>query len=146
MSGTVEIRGRDASGRDSSAINVTAGAVHTIPIEMLSGHLFVDEKQSVSTARQTILIPSGLSAIEVTFFPTAAGSVYDLLDVVLNATTDTEADAKLSTPGTRYVVPSGKTLRQVVPPDGDVVTRIDLKTRAAAGGANLVITYGRMPE
>ena len=143
---TVEIRGRDSSSKELSAIKVTDGAQHVIPVDMIAGYLFADEKLSVTNVRQSIAIPSGLAAIEITFFPTAAGSSYDLLDVVMNASSDSEADAKLSAPGSRYVVPAGKSLRQIVPFGGTSITRIDFKTRAAAGGANLVLTYGRMPE
>ncbi len=116
-----------------------------VKVEEPSGYIYVTEFTSVSNSRQSISVPTGLEAIEITMFPTASGSVYDLLDIVLNASNDGDADTKLSTVGARYPLPAGKTLRQEVPSGGTKITRIDLKTRAAAGGSNLVIVYGRMP-
>lgn len=116
-----------------------------VKIEESNGFIYENEFTSISNTRQSMLIPSGLESIEISFFPTAAASVYDVLDVVINASNDGDANTKLSTVGTRYPIPAGKTLRQTIPSGGTLITRIDLKTRAAAAGANLVVIYGKMP-
>lgn len=116
-----------------------------VKIEESNGFIYENEFTSISNTRQSLLIPSGLESIEISFFPTAAASVYDVLDVVINASNDGDANTKLSTVGTRYPIPAGKTLRQTIPSGGTLITRIDLKTRAAAAGANLVVIYGKMP-
>jgi hypothetical protein len=116
-----------------------------VKIEESNGFIYENEFTSISNTRQSVLIPSGLESIEISFFPTAAASVYDVLDVVINASNDGDANTKLSTVGTRYPIPAGKTLRQTIPSGGTLITRIDLKTRAAAAGANLVVIYGKMP-
>lgn len=115
-----------------------------VKIEESNGFIYENEFTSISNTRQSISIPSGLEAIEVSFFPTAAASAYDILDVVINASTNGDADTKLATVGSRYPIPAGKTLRQTIPSGGTLITRIDLKTRAAAAGANLVVVYGKM--
>lgn len=116
-----------------------------VKVEESNGFIYENEFTSISNTRQSISIPSGLEAIEISFFPTAGASVYDVLDVVINASNDGDANTKLSTVGTRYPIPAGKTLRQTIPSGGTLITRIDLKTRAAAAGANLVVIYGKMP-
>lgn len=116
-----------------------------VKIEESNGFIYENECTSISNTRQSVSIPSGLESIEISFFPTAAASVYDVLDVVINASNDGDANTKLSTVGTRYPIPAGKTLRQTIPSGGTLITRIDLKTRAAAAGANLVVIYGKMP-
>lgn len=116
-----------------------------VKIEESNGFIYENEFTSISNTRQSISIPSGLESIEISFFPTAAPSVYDVLDIVINASNDGDANTKLATVGSRYPIPAGKTLRQTIPSGGALITRIDLKTRAAAAGANLVIVYGKMP-
>ena len=116
-----------------------------VKIEEPNGFIYENEFTSISNTRQTVSIPSGLEAIEISFFPTAAASVYDVLDVVINASTNGDADTKLATVGSRYPIPAGKTLRQTISSGGTPITRIDLKTRNAASGSNLVVIYGKMP-
>ena len=116
-----------------------------VKIEEPNGFIYENEFTSISNTRQSVSIPSGLEAIEISFFPTAAASVYDVLDVVINASTNGDADTKLATAGSRYPIPAGKTLRQTISSGGTPITRIDLKTRNVASGSNLVVIYGKMP-
>lgn len=124
---------------------VTAGGAHVLTPADVPGYIYAFEIASISNTRYSISLPSGLEAVEITLFPTAAASVYDILDVCFNAATDGDADTKLGAIGSRCPVPAGFTLPQYVPEGGALITRIDLKLRAAASGANLVVIYGRMP-
>ena len=116
-----------------------------VKIEEDSGFIYVNEFTSLSNSRQSLTVVGGLNALELTFFPTASASIYDVMDVVLNAVSDSDADTKLATVGARYVVPAGKTLRQIVPSGGTLISRIDVKLRSAASGTNLVVVYGKSP-
>lgn len=107
------------------------------------GDLITYEYSNVSSTRQTFTIGgAGASAIELLFLDMGSSN-QPVLRVVLNASSDADATAKLSAVGARIPVPRGMPFRQLVAAAADNITRIDFLTPTAETGANLLIIHGR---
>ncbi len=111
--------------------------------EHAAGDLVTYEWANVSNTRQSFTFAgAGASAIELMLIDMGSSN-QPVLRVVLNATSDADATAKLAAIGSRIPVPRGVPFRQVVLSAEDNITRIDFVTPSAETGANLLILHGR---
>lgn len=119
-------------------------ALKVVSAADLPGDLVTYEWTNVSNTRQTFSFAGlGASAIELLFVDTGSSN-QPVLRVVLNATSNADADAKLAAVGARIPIPRGVPFRQAVLGVEDNITRIDFITPTAETGNNLLVLHGRM--
>lgn len=119
------------------------GSARVVLPEHVAGDLFTYEWSNVTNTRQSYAIGgAGASAIELLFLDLGSSN-QPILRVVLNATGDADANAKLAAIGSRIPVPRGIPFRQVVSNPSGNITRIDFITPTAESGANMLVLHGR---
>lgn len=96
--------------------------------------------RDISTTRQKVSLPSGAKWVNVSYrlLPGATSATSQLLKVVLNATSDADADGKLATDGAFIPVLQNDDLTFAARADS-LITRIDLITEVAVGTEKTIV-------
>lgn len=92
-----------------------------------------------TTTRTTITLASGAATLRIGYSNLTSG-VGKRLYVVLNATSNTDANTKLGLAGQRFVIPIGESREFTFGPNA-LLTRIDLASDAASETGDTIVTY-----
>lgn len=93
------------------------------------GGQIIDEKNNLTTTRYKISIPSGATAIEMSYYNLGASTAKGLY-FITNATSDAEADGKLALVGARRFLLLGESAVMLIDPNAPI-TRIDVIAHTA---------------
>lgn len=96
--------------------------------------------RDITTTRQRIVLPSGAKVVSISYklLPGATAVTNQFLRVVLNASSDADADGKLATDGAFIPICQGEDI--TIPAESDaLITRIDLITSAAVGSEKTLV-------
>lgn len=90
--------------------------------------------RDLSTTRQKLAYPSGAKFVSIMYklLPGATATANQFAKVVINATSDADADGKLSVDGSNIVICQGDDLIVYASTDSPIY-RIDVKTEIAVG-------------
>lgn len=90
--------------------------------------------RDLSTALQTVLIPSGAKWVQITYrlLPGATGVTNQFAKAIVNASTDAEATGKLGVDGANLPIFQGDDIA-LAAQAGSLITRLDFITEAAVG-------------
>jgi len=90
--------------------------------------------RDLSTTRQKLAYPSGAKFVSIMYklLPGATAAANQFAKVVINATSDADADGKLSVDGSNIVICQGDDLIVYASTDSPIY-RIDVKTEIAVG-------------
>ena len=92
-----------------------------------------------TTTRTTITLPAGAATLRIGYTNLTSRDG-KLLYVVLNATSNTDANTKLGLAGQRFVIPIGESREFTFGPNA-LLTRIDLASDAASETGDTIVTY-----
>lgn len=92
-----------------------------------------------TTTRTTITLPVGAATLRIGYTNLTSGAGKRLY-VVLNATSNTDANTKLGLAGQRFVIPIGESREFTFGPNA-LLTRIDLASDAASETGDTIVTY-----
>lgn len=122
----------------------TDGADHTIPPDLLPGPIVIYEIDNLTNARQDVYFPSGAVAISISYKQSGTiAATGRFAYVAANATSDPDADGKLSTTGLRDPVPFDDTVASLI--DTNIpVTRLSLIAAYAESGHSKIIIKARI--
>ena len=126
----------------------SGGINHAVPPDQVPGSIVIYEVINLSNSRVTRNFPSGATAIEFSYrqnsssgTTTATGrAVY----IVVNATSDPDADAKIALIGSRDRLALGDDTGEIRA-DSSPITRVDVQAEAVEGGHSTLKIKARIP-
>ena len=100
------------------------------------------EIDSLSNTRHALTPPAQCTGVEIWYLDPAGNSTGQMLGIVLDAASDSDANSKIAVAGSRAFVPVGAGFREYRSQD-DYITRVDLKTHSAETNSNKIFVVYR---
>ena len=119
----------------------TAGAAHTVPPSEMPAAATVALFRDITTTRQATQLPSGALWVAVSYrlLPGATAVTNQFARVVINASSDADANGRLATDGAFIPVCQGDDLLFSAS-SSDPIERIDVIASAAVGAEKTLLT------
>lgn len=131
---SIEVRARDSSTKELSALKVADGALHVVSPAEVPGALTPALIRDLTNVRQSLQYPSGAkwATLMYRLLPGATATANQFARIVINALSDADANGRLATDGAYIALTQGDEIVMTAI-TGDLIYRIDVIASSAVG-------------